>query len=38
MQFVLVCRVGTDENALERRRAAREAHLVNPAFEKVFKK
>ncbi len=27
MQFVLICRDGTDDKALERRMAAREAHL-----------
>lgn len=27
MQFVLICRDGTDEKALKRRMAAREAHL-----------
>lgn len=27
MQFVLICRDGTDDKALERRMAAREAHI-----------
>ena len=31
MHFVLICRDGTDEKALERRMAAREAHIA--AFE-----
>lgn len=29
MQFVLICRDGTDEKALERRMAAREAHIAS---------
>ncbi len=35
MQFVLICRDGTDDKALERRMAAREAHLAGCAEYKA---